>query len=64
MGRTIKWERLSGLRTPALMILGLIAGIIGAFRSPWGSWLGWLAVCAALIFVAYVTDTDEGEAHP
>jgi hypothetical protein len=61
MGRTIKWERLALLRTPVLMILGLIALTIGAFRSPW-PWIGWAVLGACLVFVAYVTDTDEQEA--
>lgn len=65
MGQTIKWERLALLRTPVLMLLGLAAITVGAFRSPW-PWVGWIVLGASLVFVAYVTDTDDSpqEAHP
>lgn len=55
--RTVRWERLAVLRTPVLMLLGLIALCVAAFL--WAVAAGWAAVGVALIFLAYVTDVPD-----
>ncbi len=60
----VKWERLSALRTPAIMLLAmavLCAGVsIGVFMIyvPAGWIVTGVLVCACLMFIAYVTDEE------
>lgn len=59
MPRVIKWERLAAIRTALLMLLGLSAITAGAFLiyTP----AGWIILGLALMFLAFVTDSDEQE---
>jgi hypothetical protein len=64
MTATIKWERLSGLKTPALMLLAFTALCVGVgvgvfmIYEPAGWIVTGVLVCACLMFVAVVTDKD------
>jgi hypothetical protein len=64
MAGTVKWERLSGLKTPVLMLLaftalcgGVSAGVFMIFVPAGWIVLGVL-VCACLMFIAVVTDQE------
>jgi O-antigen/teichoic acid export membrane protein len=51
----IRWERLSVLRTPALMLVALVLLVIGAAHSPW-AWSAWIVAGVGVFLMAYLTD--------
>ena len=64
MTRAVKWERLSVLKTPALMLLAFMALCVGVSVGVFMIYVpaGWIVagilVCACLMFVAVVTDEE------
>jgi hypothetical protein len=57
--RGVKWERLTLVRSPFLLLLGLAALCVGAFMVAVAA--GWAAVGVALIVMAYLTDSAPSE---
>lgn len=59
MPKVINWQRLAVIRVALLMILGISAITTGAFLiyTP----AGWIVMGLALVFLAYVTDTDDDQ---
>lgn len=66
MAGTVKWDRLSGLKTPVLMLLAFTALCGGVSTGVFmlSAPVGWIVlgvlVCACLMFIAVVTDPEGG----
>ncbi len=58
----IRWERLSALIAPAVVIAALVCLVRGA--SMFGERWGWLAGFVSLLFVAYAVDRGGEQAQP
>lgn len=65
MTGTVNWQRLSGLKTPALMLLAFTALCVGVgvgvfmIYPPAGWIVTGVLIYASLLFIAVVTDDDE-----
>lgn len=53
----MKWDKLAAIRTFALVIIGLGAIVWGAFL--YKEFLGFLALGASCVLLAYLTDTTQ-----
>lgn len=66
MTASVNWQRLSGLKTPALMLLAFTALCVGVgvgvfmIYTPAGWIVTGVLVCACLMFIAVVTDSEGG----
>lgn len=58
--RAVKWERLSALRTPFLLLLAVILAVVGAAHSPW-TWTAWIVASVGVLAIAYLTDVGDVE---
>lgn len=56
MAGGVKWQRLSPLRTPALMLAAFACIAVGVFQIYVPA--GWMFSGLALLFIAYVTDSE------